>query len=202
MVFEKEKNKIKVNVEKKPFLYDDHNNIIKNKCFDNKLILSLELTKNNCGYQAKDTNDVIDLNKKNHDWKDFFKEIKLSNKNGLKINLEKDKFYILSTKEKIMIPPNYSSEMIPFSHLIGELRVHYAGFFDPGFGYSKDNKLKGSKGTLEIRAHENIIIYDGQPICFMEFFKNKSIPNEIYNFKKNNYQGQKKAKLSKFFKKK
>ena len=203
MVFENNKdNEIKdINIKNKSFLYDNNNKVIKNQCFNNNIILSLGLKQTDYGYQAKETNEVIDLEKRDIDWRDFFKEIKLSNKQNSKINLEKDKFYILSTKEKIMVPPKYSSEMIPFSHLIGELRAHYAGFFDPGFGYSKKHNLNGSKGTLEVRPHENITVYDGQPICFMEFFKNKSIPKNIYNFERNNYQGQKKAKLSKFFKK-
>ena len=58
--------------------------------------------------------------------------------------------------------------MIPFSQHVGELRAHYAGFFDPGFGFGVDGSTKGTIGVLEVRPHETITVYDGQPICLME----------------------------------
>ena len=60
------------------------------------------------------------------------------------------------------IPLTVSGEMVPFSHHVGELRAHYAGFFDPGFGYGREGELKGAVGVLEVRPHETITIYDGQ----------------------------------------
>ena len=153
------------------------------------------------GYEAKSTNEVIDLSKRNIDWKKFFKKLKINKKSkNYKYTLEKDKFYILSTKEKISVPLDLSAEMIPFSNLVGELRAHYAGFFDPGWGYGEKGKIKGANGTLEVRAYEDITIYDGQPICLMEFYKNKQLPEKHYGSVGNNYQSQSKPKLAKFFK--
>lgn len=116
------------------------------------------------------------------------------------MTLEKDKFYILCTKEKVSIPTFLSAEMIPFSHNIGELRAHYAGFFDPGFGYGVNGEVHGTVGVLEVRPHETITVYDGQPICLMDFYKNSKIPEKPYGTANNNYQNQQGPKLAKFFK--
>ena len=89
--------------------------------------------------------------------------------------------------------------MIPFSHLVGELRAHYAGFFDPGFGYGTDGERKGTVAVLEVRPHETITIYDGQPICLMEFFKNTARPAKPYGYSGNNYAEQVGPKLAKYF---
>jgi|TARA_B110000902_G_scaffold250271_1_gene309282 dCTP deaminase len=97
--------------------------------------------------------------------------------------------------------------MTPFSHLVGELRAHYAGFFDPGFGYGADGALCGTVGVLEVRPHETISVYDGQPIAMMEFYRNTNEPERPYGeqlvgSKKvhaNNYQSQSGPRLAKFF---
>ena len=90
------------------------------------------------GYQARYTNQVIDLTDKGkgmHDVHHFFEPLQIRPEHThKKLHLEKDTFYILATKEAIRVPLQYSIELVPFSHLVGELRVHYAGFFDPGFG--------------------------------------------------------------------
>jgi dCTP deaminase len=88
------------------------------------------------------------------------------------------------------------------SHLrsqVGELRAHYAGFFDPGFGYGRAGEVCGTIGVLEVRPHETITIYDGQPICMMEFFRNVAPPAAPYGFSGNNYAGQQGPKLAKYF---
>lgn len=178
------------------FIFDENKKEIEHKFFDkNKFFLSLNVKENPLfGYEAKQTNDIIDLNQiKKYDWNNFFRKIELFKDD--KFTLEKDKFYILATKENIRIPVKYSVEMIPFSHLIGELRAHYAGFFDPGFGGEF-----GATGVLEIRTHETLTIYDGQPICLMEVFENKEIPNQVYGESENNYHMQKGPKLAKYFK--
>jgi dCTP deaminase len=169
------------------------------------------------GWEAIPTNEILDLTKiGSHIPELFFKPLYLatstSNTNkrlrpstsspyddSTKITLEKDKFYILCTKERISIPTCSSAEMIPFSHHIGELRAHYAGFFDPGFGYGKNGSIKGTVGVLEVRPHETITIYDGQPICLIEFFNNVSEPEIVYGDAKNNYQFQTGPKLAKYF---
>ena len=152
------------------FLFDSNSKPIKNNFYNkNTLFLGLNVKPNSLiGYEAKPTNHVINLNHLNYlNPNKFFKEIHTDNRG--KFVLEKDKFYILHTKEKISVPLKYSVEMIPFSHLVGELRAHYAGFFDPGFGSDL-----GAIGVLEIRPHETLTVYDGQPICQIEFFNHQN----------------------------
>ena len=132
-----------------------------------------------------------------HERDDFFRPIRCDGKGRL--TLEKDRFYILATKEHISVPLEISGEMIPFSHLVGELRAHYAGFFDPGFGYGAEGERKGTVAVLEVRPHETITIYDGQPICLMEFFKNTARPAKPYGYSGNNYAEQCGPKLAKYF---
>eukprot|EP00041_Stephanoeca_diplocostata_P018795 m.397165 g.397165 ORF g.397165 m.397165 type:complete len:424 (+) comp21125_c0_seq3:240-1511(+) len=152
------------------------------------------------GYEAVATNEVIDLSKIGaHPAANFFRPVTTSMKGG-RLTLEKDRFYILATKEFISVPLNLSAEMVPFSHLVGELRAHYAGFFDPGFGYGKQGETRGTIGVLEVRPHETITIYDGQPICMMEFYPNGNIPAKPYGYSGNNYAGQQGPKLAKYFK--
>ncbi len=183
-----------------PLLYDDEGTVLQNRweC-PNRLLLSLNVTDDGLfGYEARPTNDVIDLSRSGaHDADMFYRELDLSSS---QYTLEKDHFYILRTAENIVIPPAYSAEMVPFFHLVGELRAHYAGFFDPGFGYGKDGEIKGSAGVLEIRPHETLTVYDKQPICLLEYYRNHQPPKTSYGFKGNHYQGQRGPKLAKFFK--
>jgi dCTP deaminase len=134
---------------------------------------------------------------KGHIPENFFRPIFSSD--GGKLTLEKDRFYILSTKERVSVPNHLSAEMVPFSHHVGELRAHYAGFFDPGFGYGAAGEISGTVGVLEVRPHETINIYHGQPICLMEFFRNSHAPSKPYGFVGSSYQGQEGPKLAKYF---
>jgi len=175
------------------FVYDNDNKRLPQKMFDKKLILHLAVDIDSVvGYEALPVNNLIDLKKTDHEWRKFFKKIEYRKD---RIILEKDKFYILYTKEIIKVPNGYSLEMVPFSHLVGELRAHYAGFFDPGFGMPN-----GASGVLEIRPHENLVIYDGQPICLMEIYKNKSLPEKPYGIEGHNYNLQRGPRLAKYFK--
>ncbi|MFP4111420.1 MAG: 2'-deoxycytidine 5'-triphosphate deaminase domain-containing protein [Candidatus Woesearchaeota archaeon] len=183
------------------FVYDENGYPLDANFYEKKLLMTLNAKKGSfVGYSGRHTNEVIDLSKKDeYDPNKFFKSIVTGNNDHGKLTLEKDRFYILSTKERISVPLDYSSEMIPFFNQVGELRVHYAGFFDPGFGYGKEGEVKGCVAVLEVRPHENITIYDGQPICLMEFFKNKSMPDNPYGFSNNNYSSQTKVRLAKYF---
>lgn len=193
MIFDSSLNS-KVNFDFEKLIFDENKNLIKNKLYKNSLILSVAIPNNKIlGFEAISTNEIIDLSIINSlNYTDFFREIRI---NSNKFTLQKDKFYILYIKENIRIPNNLSSEMLPFSHLIGELRAHYAGFFDPGFG----SKF-GCSAVLEVRPHETITIFDGQPICLMDFFENSSLPDKLYGDNKNNYQNQNGPKLAKYFK--
>ncbi len=192
-VFEKSEEKLEF--EDENFLFDSKKKSLDYQVFDkNKLFLSLAVpSKSLIGYVARDTNAVIDMSKFDHISENFFTPI--NTKEQGKITLEDNKFYILYTKENIRVPMTHSVEMIPFSHHVGELRAHYAGFFDPGFGGEF-----GATGVLEIRPHETLTVYDGQPICLIEINKNKEIPTVSYGENGSNYQGQIGPKLAKYFK--
>lgn len=165
--------------------------------FNGAIILHLGLTSDDhapIGWEALATNEVVDLSQvRTHELGLFFRPLH-ANSNA-SVTLEKDRFYILATQERISVPTSLSAEMIPFSHHIGELRAHYAGFFDPGFGFP----LKGTGGVLEVRPHETVTIFDGQPICLIEYFRNLALPAKPYGQAGNNYQSQRGAKLAKYF---
>jgi dCTP deaminase len=148
------------------------------------------------GYKARYTNNIIDLTKPGtHNSRHFFDPVYLDPlADNYKLVLEKDTFYILTTKQGIRVPPQYSMELVPSSHLMGELRVHYAGFFDPGRWAEA-----WSIGVLEVRPYEDLVIYDGQPICLAQLYINKAIPNHIYWTAGNNYHKQEGPKLAKYF---
>ncbi|MGM5480408.1 MAG: 2'-deoxycytidine 5'-triphosphate deaminase domain-containing protein [Nanobdellota archaeon] len=182
------------------FITTTKGNSRKGRFYQGKLVLGLNVKPGTLiGYEAKSTNEIIDLSKKNaYEPKRFFRELYTEKKQGMlqgKFVLEKDRFYILGTKELVSIPKEYSLEMVSIDPKLGDLTVHYAGFFDPGFGFPK-----GANGVLEIRPHEVTTVYHGQPICLMKCFENKKIPTSMYGENCNNYQFQRGPRLSKFFK--
>ena len=150
------------------------------------------------GYQAKPHTGIIDLdNVKTYKREDFWQEVHSSDS---KIILDPDAFYILVSKESVHIPPAYAAEMAPYLAMVGEFRVHYAGFFDPGFGHA-DAGGSGSRGVLEVRCHEApFVLEHGQIVGRLVYEKMAEIPEELYGQNiKSNYQGQG-LKLSKHFK--
>ena len=150
------------------------------------------------GYQAKPHTGIIDLNNvKTYKREDFWQEVHSSDS---KIILDPDAFYILVSKESVHIPPAYAAEMAPYLAMVGEFRVHYAGFFDPGFGHA-DAGGSGSRGVLEVRCHEApFVLEHGQIVGRLVYEKMAEIPEELYGQNiKSNYQGQG-LKLSKHFK--
>jgi dCTP deaminase len=81
----------------------------------------------------------------------------------------------------VSVPLEYAAEMVPFDPTIGEFSVHYAGFFDPGFGYGAQGEIKGSKAVLEVRAHEvPILLEDGQIVSRLEFHEMAEVPDITY----------------------
>ena len=102
------------------------------------------------GYRAKKHTKRIDLDSRDCDPLDFWEEIRFHKTSPLV--LDPDEFYILMTKEAIAVPPEYAAEMLPYDTRAGEFRVHYAGFFDPGFGWNAGTgKAGSSRGVLEVR---------------------------------------------------
>ena len=113
--------------------------------------------------------------------------------------LDPDQFYILASKEAVHVPPTHAAEMMPFNPLVGEFRVHYAGFMDPGFGHGPAGG-SGSRVVLEVRSHSvPFILEDGQIIGRLVYERMTEIPELLYGRDLgSNYQGQG-LKLSKHF---
>lgn len=150
------------------------------------------------GYKAKKHRDIIDLD--NIDYysvDDFWEPIHARHDDHL--ILEPEAFYIFASKERCRIPAHLAAEMIAYDTGSGELRTHYAGFFDSGFGGNVSDK--GARAVLEVRSHDvPFLIEDGQTFCSMKFEHNTEVPAFTYGADiKSNYQGQG-LKLGKHFK--
>ncbi|WP_436399435.1 2'-deoxycytidine 5'-triphosphate deaminase [Roseobacter sp. S98] len=149
------------------------------------------------GYRAKPHTGVIDLDLINHyTASEYWEEV--HSDNG-KIILDPGAFYILVSREAVTIPPGYAAEMAPFLAMVGEFRVHYAGFFDPGFGYAEAGGA-GSRGVLEVRCHEApFVLEHGQVVGRLIYERMDELPEQLYGLDiASNYQGQG-LKLSKHF---
>lgn len=151
------------------------------------------------GYRAKKHARRIDLERRDYDPLDFWEPIRFHKKSSL--ILDPDEFYILMTKEAIAVPPDYAAEMLPYDTRAGEFRVHYAGFFDPGFGWNASlNKAGSSRGVLEVRSHEvPFLLEHGQTVGWLRYERMAARPELLYGHISSNYQGQS-LKLAKQFK--
>ncbi|OAN98174.1 2'-deoxycytidine 5'-triphosphate deaminase [Sulfitobacter geojensis] len=150
------------------------------------------------GYRAKPHTGVIDLDNIGHyEPAEYWEEVHSSNG---QIILDPGAFYILVSREAVTIPPDYAAEMAPYLAMVGEFRVHYAGFFDPGFGYA-DAGGAGSRGVLEVRCHEApFVLEHGQVVGRLVYERMCAAPTQLYGAElASNYQGQG-LKLSKHFK--
>ena len=150
------------------------------------------------GWRAKKNTKRIDLDRRDYDPLDFWEPMRFHKEASL--ILVPDEFYILMTKEAIAVPPYYAAEMLPYDTRAGEFRVHYAGFFDPGFGTSADGKAGGSRGVLEVRSHEvPFLLEHGQTVGWLHYERMADAPSILYGQDlKSNYQGQN-LKLAKQF---
>ncbi len=131
------------------------------------------------GYRAKKNSHVIDLSKIGYYAAlDFWEPIRRHRNDSLL--LEPEEFYILASKERIRVPPEYAAEMVAYEAACGELRTHYAGFFDPGFGYGQ-GELKGTQVVLEVRPHDvPFLIYDGQTFFKVVYDQLVATPDQVY----------------------
>lgn len=143
---------------------------------------------------------VLDTADFDHDPRDFFEPIQPT-RNG-ELILNHGSFYILATKEKVIIPPAFAAEMAPYDPTKGEFRSHFAGFFDPGFGWNENDAERGWQAVLEVATHgHDFIIRDGQPICLMVYERLLAKPHALYGQDlKSNYIVQKGPRLAKWFK--
>ncbi|OIQ73132.1 deoxycytidine triphosphate deaminase [mine drainage metagenome] len=149
------------------------------------------------GYRAKPHTGVIDLDRIGfYDPAEFWEEVRSSEG---RIILDPGAFYILVSREAVTIPPDHAAEMAPYLAMVGEFRVHYAGFFDPGFGYAAAGGA-GSRGVLEVRCHEApFVLEHGQVVGRLVYERMAEVPETLYGAGiASNYQGQG-LKLSKHF---
>jgi dCTP deaminase len=150
------------------------------------------------GYRAKRHTGLIEVERRaGYDVADFWEPIAARRDHSL--ILDPDEFYILASKEAVQVPPDYAAEMVPFDPLVGEFRVHYAGFFDPGFGYAGAGG-RGARAVLEVRSREvPFILEHGQIVGRLVYERMLERPQSLYGQGiGSNYQAQG-LKLSKHF---
>lgn len=137
-------------------------------------------TQNIVAYRAKKTTPPVDLSKTGaHDATDYWDPIPRSNSKRMVLN--PSDFYLLGSREKVRVPLSYAAEMEPFDPSIGEFSVHYAGFFDPGFGYGTSGEIKGTRAVLEVRAHEvPILLENKQFVGRLIYHRMMDIPEKAY----------------------
>jgi len=166
------------------------------------LFLSLDVSGDEdsvVGYRAKKNSLPIDLTSRGSlKWQDYWEPV--HPEPHARIVLEPEIFYLLLSAEGVSIPPAYAAEMLAYDPTAGELRTHYAGFFDPGFGYSREQTLHGSRAALEVRARDvSFMVEHRQPVCKLAFERMASVPDVLYGEEiGSNYQGQR-SMLSKHF---
>lgn len=168
-----------------PLLYDDDDRPvpIDRVSFNDGLCMGIDLsgrmTGGIIGYRAHPNPPAVDLARVGqYDPADFWEPIKASVRDGY--ILEANRFYILVSKERIRVPPEFAAEMVVYDAGAGEIRTHYAGFFDPGFGFG-DGSVLGTKVVMEVRAREvPFMVYDGQTSFKVWFERLRGRPDRVY----------------------
>jgi dCTP deaminase len=151
------------------------------------------------GYRAKPHSPLLDLTSNTPAPPDLYWD-RVSPEDDGRIVLDPHQFYLLMSNEAVCIPPEYAAEMTAYDPTNGELRTHYAGFFDPGFGYDPASLFQGSRAALEVRAHDVPFMIDhGQQVCKLTFERLIEPPEDLYGDAiRSSYQEQQDA-LSKYF---
>jgi dCTP deaminase len=158
------------------------------------LFLSLDLSgpsDRTVGYRAKKNSLPVDLSKvRSYRWSDYWDPV--YPEAGGKIVLEPEIFYLLLSAEGVSIPPRIAAEMMAYDPTAGELRTHYAGFFDPGFGYDPSGERPGSRAALEVRARDvSFMVEHRQPVCKLGLEWMEAPAERLYGAGLgSNYQGQ------------
>jgi dCTP deaminase len=170
---------------------------------ENGLNLSIDLEGTDgseiIGYRALENTQPIDLAKIGHYEPDeYWEPIRRNPKKTIILNA--GDFYILVSKQKVSVPPNYAAEMIPYDPSVGEFRIHYAGFFDPGFGWGLPES-KGTHAVLEVRSHDvPSLLEDGQIVCRMIYEELLAPPARLYGKEIGSSYSSQRLALSKHFK--
>jgi dCTP deaminase len=159
--------------------------------------VGVDLSADIAGFRARRHAPIVDLDLEDgHDPRDFWEP--LTARRG-ELLLDPGEFYILASKDRIEIPVLEAAEMTPIDPAVGEFRVHYAGFFDPGFG-TVEAGGEGSRGVLEVRSHETpFLLEDGQAVARLCFEALTERPTRLYGADGSHYQRQG-LRLSKHFK--
>lgn len=150
------------------------------------------------GYRAKRHTGIIDVDLVGElDPRDYWEAIHVRDRKEL--ILDPGEFYLLASKEAVRVPPDHAAEMTPFDPLVGEFRVHYAGFFDPGFGLAEAGGA-GSRAVLEVRSRDvPFVLEDGQIVGRLVYERMSERPRLLYgSVPGSSYQAQG-LKLSKHF---
>ncbi len=186
-----------------PLLYmDSHALPVGDLEISDGLFLSVDLSGPHnrvVGYRAKKNSHRLDLGRIRHyEWRDYWEPV--YPERGGRIVLDPELFYLLLSAEGVCVPPGYAAEMMAYDPTAGELRTHYAGFFDPGFGYSSDGQRFGSRAALEVRARDvPFMVEHRQPIAKLAYQRMEALPDRLYGAQAgSNYQGQQ-TMLSKHF---
>jgi dCTP deaminase len=132
------------------------------------------------GYKARQHTPLIDVERINHyDPDEFWEPIHAGRGDGGLV-LNPDDFYILASREAVTVPPDHAAEMVAYDPLVGEFRVHYAGFFDPGFGWAEAGG-EGTRAVLEVRSHDVPFLLDhGQTVGRLVYERLTEIPSRLY----------------------
>ena len=171
-------------------LVDDENANLRGDSIAVTLDLRGEDRKGLVGWKAKRHAELVDVDAKGvYEPLDFWEPIPLRSGRGLV--LDPADFYILATREAVVVPPDHAAEMLPSDTQVGEFRVHYAGFFDPGFGYDPAGG-QGSRAVLEVRSRDvPFVLEHGQTVGWLRYERLAAMPDRLYGGSLNsNYQGQ------------
>ena len=151
------------------------------------------------GYRAKKNSLPIDLAREGTlRWQEFWEPV--HPEPGGRIVLEPEVFYLLLSAEGVSVPPCYAAEMLAYDPTAGELRTHYAGFFDPGFGYSRARDAHGARAALEVRARDvSFMVEHRQPVCKLAFERTAGEPDVLYGEEVGSSYQHQQTMLSKHF---
>ncbi len=177
----------------------DRAEVLEHKSLSLRLDLGPDAQGGIVGWRARHHTGIVDVDRPdNYDPADFWEPV-AARHGGIILN--PDDFYILATREAVTVPPDYAAEMVAYDTLVGEFRVHYAGFFDPGFGWHPDDRSIGSRGVLEVRSHDvPFLLEHEQVIGRLRYERLIARPEKIYGTGiGSHYQGQG-LKLAKQFK--
>ncbi|HTU36521.1 MAG TPA: 2'-deoxycytidine 5'-triphosphate deaminase [Acidimicrobiales bacterium] len=168
----------------------------------NGLFLGLDLrgdTRGQVGHSTRDSAPLLDLTTgvevdPRSFWDPVYRE------EGDRLVLSPRRFYLLMSDEAVSIPPNLAAEMTAYDPTSGELRTHYAGFFDPGFGFDPAGRFRGSRAALEVRAHDvPFMVENGQAVCKLTFERMLEEPTALYGSGIGSSYQQQEETLSRYF---